>query len=160
LKIADDFGRRRLDQPDDWVCSEILHALQNRLSIIPILLASTPMPPQHALPSRIENLSRIQGFELRDSRWEADLSAVLHRLVELGLTRLSGKAVRYPKPRITIRDLTRIELKAALNALGGWDVSTSDIPGLEPNKRTELHRTFEFASFEDAVSFMGQAAGH
>jgi pterin-4a-carbinolamine dehydratase len=56
--------------------------------------------------------------------------------------------------------LTAAELESALDNLGNWDISYSDIPGNEPNKRTELHRIFDFASFEDAISFMGQAAPH
>ena len=46
LKIVDDYGRRRLDRPDDWECGEIRHALESRLPIIPLLLSHTPMPPR------------------------------------------------------------------------------------------------------------------
>jgi pterin-4a-carbinolamine dehydratase len=157
LKIVDDFGRRRLDKPDDWVCAEIRHALRSGLPIIPLLLSNTRMPPREALPESIGNLARIQAFELRDSRWENDLSALFERLVELGFVRTSGETVRYPKPMVTLKDLTDAELKSALESLPHWKVSVSDIPGSEPNKRTELVRVFEFASFEDAIAFMGGA---
>jgi pterin-4a-carbinolamine dehydratase len=158
LKIVDDYGRRRLDRPDDWVCGEIRHALESRLPIIPLLLSNTPMPPREALPECIGNLSRIQAFELRDSRWENDLAALFERLVELGFERTSGETVRYPKPMVSLKDLTDLELKSALENLPNWKVSVSDIPGSEPSKRTELARVFEFASFEDAIAFMGVAA--
>jgi pterin-4a-carbinolamine dehydratase len=160
LRIADDYGRRRLDQPDDWVCNEILHALQNKIPVIPIILSNTKIPVREALPKSIDNLWRIQYFELRDNRWEADLSAFFDRLVELGLKRSSARAIRYQKPRITIRDLTDHEVQSALSTLDNWSVAISDIPGHEPSKRTELYRIFEFASFEDAIQFMGTAAGH
>jgi pterin-4a-carbinolamine dehydratase len=158
LKIVDDYGRRRLDKPDDWVCGEIRHALGSRLPIIPLLVSHTPMPPREALPESIGNLARNQAFELRDSRWESDLSALFERLVELGFERTSGETVRYPKPMLSIKDLTGAELRSALEALPGWTQLVSDIPGSEPNKRTELARVFEFASFDDAIAFMGRAA--
>jgi hypothetical protein len=97
LRMADDYGRRRLDRPDDWVCNEILHALQRKLPIIPILLSKSPMPVREALPESIKDLWRIQGFELRDDRWEADLSAVFDRLVELGLKRTGGITEQHGK---------------------------------------------------------------
>jgi pterin-4a-carbinolamine dehydratase len=158
LRLVDEHGRRRLDHPDDWVCAEIRHALKKKLPIIPLLLSNTPMPPREALPKSIGNLSRIQAFELRDSRWETDLSLLFERLVELGLERPSGETVRYPKPIVSLKELTSLELRTALANLPGWVESTSGIPGSEPHKRTELSRVFEFASFEDAISFMGVAA--
>lgn len=158
LKIADDHGRRRLDRPDDWVCGEIRHAVERRLPIIPLLLSKTQMPPREALPESIGNLSRIQAFELRDDRWENDLSALFERMVELGFERTAGETIRYPKPMVNLRDLTDAELDSALKSLGqDWKKSVSDIPGSEPNKRIELRRVFEFASFEDAIAFMGAA---
>ena len=159
LKIADENGRRRLDKADDWVCNEIHHALQEGLSIIPLLLSNTSMPSPGALPERIAKLSRITAFELRGIRWETDLSTLFLRLVELGLNRLTNESVRYPKPKVTLKELTDSELEAALKGLSSeWTVSVTHIPGFEPNKRTELCHSFEFASFEDAIAFMGAAA--
>jgi pterin-4a-carbinolamine dehydratase len=34
---------------------------------------------------------------------------------------------------------------------------SSEIPGREPQMRTELYRSFEFSSFDDAIAFMGAA---
>jgi pterin-4a-carbinolamine dehydratase len=157
LRIADENGRRRLDRADDWVCNEIRHGLQEELPIIPILLSNTPMPSKEALPKSIRNLSLRQSFELRDSRWESDLSMLFQRLVDLGLKRLTAQSIRYPKPLLTIKELTDMELRQALTTLPGWDVSVTEIPGSEPNKRKEIVRTFEFASFEDAMAFMSAA---
>jgi pterin-4a-carbinolamine dehydratase len=154
LRIADEYGRRRLDKVDDWVCNEIRHGLQAGLTIIPLLLSNTPRPPREALPKTIENLSNIETFELRDNRWENDLSTLFQTLVELGLKRVSAESVRYPMPRLSLNELTKPELDSALETLSGWEVRPTDIPGSEPK---ELCRTFEFASFEDAIAFMGKA---
>jgi pterin-4a-carbinolamine dehydratase len=163
LKIADDNGRRRLDKPDDWVCNEIGHALRAKLSIIPLLLSGTPMPKRDALPEAIANLARFQGVEIRDTRWESDLANVLDSLDRLGLKRRSANPIRYPKPILNLKELTAQELASALvslnsdNVSDGWKDIVSEIPGREPNTRIELHRLFEFASFEDAMAFMAQA---
>jgi pterin-4a-carbinolamine dehydratase len=58
---------------------------------------------------------------------------------------------------LVIKELTDLELESALQALTEWTISVSDIPGREPSKSTELYRQFEFASFEDALAFMGGA---
>ena len=42
----------------------------------------------------------------------------------------------------------------------GWELATSTIPGKEPLKRTELVKTYEFASFEDAINFIATASIH
>src|SRR5262245_45892816 len=36
LRIGDLYGKRRLDQEDDWVRKEILHAFEHKLLIIPL----------------------------------------------------------------------------------------------------------------------------
>ena len=56
---------------------------------------------------------------------------------------------------LTIRELTEQELEAVKTL--SWEIIETDLPGLEPKKRTELFRKFEFASFEDAMAFMGAA---
>jgi pterin-4a-carbinolamine dehydratase len=160
LRMADENGRRRLDKDDDWVRNEIRHALETKLHVIPILLSNTPPLTREALPECIGSLYRFQAFELRDDRWENDLSIFLSRLSELGLKRAGPQAVRYPTPKVTLKELTTEELKAALSALKDWRVIESGIPGKEPRKSTELYRAFEFASFEDAIAFMSAAVPH
>ena len=158
LRIADEYGRRRLDQEDDWVRNEILHALEHKLRVIPVVLSGTPLPKKDALPPSIARLPAHQAFALRDDQWEPDLMLLLSRLEELGLKRFSVPAIRYPTPRVTLKELSPEEMDAALERLPGWDVIVSDIPGKEPRKRSEPCRVFEFASFNDAMSFMGAAA--
>ena len=72
LSSTDEHYRRRIDNEDDWVRNEILHALETKVRILPVLLSRTPMPDARALPPAIANLARFQVFELRDERWETD----------------------------------------------------------------------------------------
>ena len=157
LRIADEYGRRRLDREDDWVRTEILQALERKLRVIPLLLSGTSLPAKDALPPSIAKLTAHQAFELRDDRWESDLALLLSRLEEMGLERVAPPAVRYPTPRVTLKELSPEELNAALERLPGWRLVASDIPGKELRKRSELFRVFEFTSFEDAIAFMDAA---
>lgn len=84
LRIADEYGRRRIDKEDDWVRNEIYHAIDNRIIVLPVLLAKTPIPEKSALPDCLSKLVQRQAFELRDDRWESDLNLLLARLEEVG----------------------------------------------------------------------------
>ena len=91
LSSKDLYHRRRLDQPGDWVHDEIHHFIVAKKPILPLLLSKTPLPVPKGLPPTIAGLSGFQAFELRYDRWEADLSALAERLVELGFGRASPK---------------------------------------------------------------------
>jgi pterin-4a-carbinolamine dehydratase len=160
LRIADEFGRRRIDREDDWVRNEIARGLDSRVRLMPVLLSRTPLPEREALPPPLQRLVQRQAFELRDDRWEQDLNALIAGLESLGFKRRSEKPIRYPKPKVTIAELSRDELDEALRGLSKWQRVVSEIPGKEPLKRTELKRTYEFRSFVEAIAFMADAAPH
>jgi pterin-4a-carbinolamine dehydratase len=160
LRIADEYGRRRIDKKDDWVQNEIRHALDNGVMVLPILLSKTPLPERSALPDCLGKLVERQAFELRDDRWESDLKLLLSRLETFGFQRKSDSPVLYPKPCIALKELSRDEIMDALKQLPGWELTISDIPGEEPFKRTEFTKVYDFASFEDAINFMHAASKH
>ena len=160
LRIADEYGQRRIDKEDDWVRNEIRHALESKVHLIPLLLSGTALPEQRALPRCLQDLTRHHAFDLRDDRWESDLNLLVSKLEGAGLEKVVGQAVRYPTPRVSLNELSPTEIEEVLATLPGWDKSISDIPGKEPLKRTEFRRAFEFASFEDAIRFMVEAGQH
>jgi pterin-4a-carbinolamine dehydratase len=159
LSVADQHRKRRIDNADDWVRNEIRHALQSKLRILPVLLSKTPMPERAAFPDAIADLARFQGFELRDDRWEGDLALLLTRMQELGFRRVSSQNIRYPVPRVSLHELTEKQLRDALKRLPEWQAVTSDLPGSPGLVGSEIHRAYEFASFEDAMAFMSAAVG-
>jgi pterin-4a-carbinolamine dehydratase len=59
-----------------------------------------------------------------------------------------------------LNELSQDEITQALEELPGWELLVSDLAGKEPKQRTELKKTYEFASFEDAMDFMASAAKH
>lgn len=59
-------GKRRIHEPDDFVRMEIELGLQLvHITVIPVLLENTPMPPKHLLPKSIESLSFRHALEVR-----------------------------------------------------------------------------------------------
>ena len=160
LRVTDEYGRRRLDREDDWVRTEIRHALDRSIPIVPVLLSKTPLPERAALPEPIARLVGRQAFDLRDDRWEQDISALISTVETLGFRRRSARPIRYPTPRVTLAELSPDELNDALREMPGWELVTSEVPGHEPVMRTELKRVYEFRSFEDAIGFMASAVAH
>lgn len=79
LRISDEYGRRRIDKGDDWVRNEIRYALENGVTVLPILFSKTSLPERSALPECLGRLTERQAFELKDDRWELDLNLLLLR---------------------------------------------------------------------------------
>ena len=154
LRVTDDYGRRRIDRDDDWVRTEIAHALQDRKRILPIVLTPDGMPRAEALPKEIENLAYVQPFELRNDRWESDLNLLVRELEKQGFERVAAGGVRYPTPQVSITEIPQKEFAAILRTLPGWTEVVSPLPGQEPLQQIELHKAFEFASFQQAIEFM------
>jgi TIR domain len=70
LAATDGGGRRRLDDPDDFVRKELERALDLDLPIIPVLVGRATMPTREDLPATLGDLTGHQAFdELRGERW-------------------------------------------------------------------------------------------
>jgi TIR domain len=85
LTITDEHGRRRLDDPDDFVRLEIEAALTRRVRVIPILVEGAQMPRADELPDSLVKLVRRQALELSPTRFEADTSRLL-KVLDMTLT--------------------------------------------------------------------------
>jgi TIR domain/Kelch motif len=77
LTITGPDGRRRLDDPDDFVRLEIEAALTRNVRVIPILVDGARMPRADELPPSLAALVRRQALELSPSRFDFDLSRLV-----------------------------------------------------------------------------------
>jgi TIR domain len=75
--VADEDGRRRLDEPDDFVRLEIETALTRNVRVIPILVDGATMPRAEQLPPSLARLVRRQALELSPARFDSDTSRLL-----------------------------------------------------------------------------------
>ncbi|HEU4667344.1 MAG TPA: toll/interleukin-1 receptor domain-containing protein [Arthrobacter sp.] len=74
MTISDEDGRRRLDDPDDFVRLEVQAALTRNVRVIPILVDGARMPRADELPESLGKLVRRQALEFSPARFEFDTS--------------------------------------------------------------------------------------
>jgi hypothetical protein len=87
LTLADEEGRRRLDNPDDWIRFEIRTALKRRVRVIPVLVDGAKMPRQQQLPTDLSDLARLNALEMSYDRYAYDasrLAAAIQRALATG----------------------------------------------------------------------------
>jgi hypothetical protein len=77
---ADEDGRRRLDDPGDFVRLEIEAALARGVRVIPVLVDGARVPRPDQLPPSLAALARRQAVELSHARFSSDLSSLLNVL--------------------------------------------------------------------------------
>ena len=80
LESKDAGGKRRLDDPTDFVRQEIATALKRNIPVTPVLLQGTPMPAEQSLPDDLKELAFRNGFELSHTRWRSDVREMAQRL--------------------------------------------------------------------------------
>ena len=80
LTARDKEGRRRLDDPNDFIRLEIGVALKRGVRVIPVLVGDATIPRPEDLPADLEMLARRQAYELSDKRWEFDVGQLVSTL--------------------------------------------------------------------------------
>lgn len=93
LTVEDKAGRRRLDDPGDFVRREIESALGRKIRVIPVLVQDAAMPGAGELPPSLGALARRHAIELSDDRWAYDVDR-LARTIQVTL-----QENRDPAPR-------------------------------------------------------------
>jgi pterin-4a-carbinolamine dehydratase len=162
LFLQDTNGRRRIDNKNDWVRTEVLSGFEAGRTVLPILVSGATLPRLEALPASLQPLLDSQGYELNDTYWERDSAYLFERIEALGIPRTSsdsiGSDLAWPQPIDKSKELTEAELDHALATLPGWKIVNRTHPKMQGRKTVELYRIFEFKSFEDAMHFMSTAA--
>lgn len=83
--VTDSSGRRRLDDPHDFVRLETGAALRRGIRVIPVLVDHAAMPSAEVLPEDLKPLARRQALEISHAQWHgttAELIAALERVLE------------------------------------------------------------------------------
>jgi hypothetical protein len=101
LTIKDKAGRRRLDDPGDFVRLEVESALTRGIRVIPVLVQDAPMPRAEELPASLAKLARRNAIELSDARWAYDvdrLARTIHDILKETPAVKPEKATPLPDP--------------------------------------------------------------
>ena len=65
------YGRRRIDDPDDWVRLEISLALSDASKrVIPVLVDDAELPPAEVIPECVSGITSCQAVVLRHDHWD------------------------------------------------------------------------------------------
>ena len=94
LSSADEEGRRRLDNPEDFVRLEIGTALKRGIRVIPVLVEGALMPQSGQLPDDLKLLARRNALNISHDRFRADaerLNGAVERALESARVELQRK---------------------------------------------------------------------
>jgi len=75
--VVDRHGRRRLEDPDDWIVQEIRVALDRGIRVIPVLVDPARMPARKELPEILAPLANRQAVTLRHESFGADTEQLI-----------------------------------------------------------------------------------
>jgi hypothetical protein len=82
---ADAAGKRKIDDPDDYVRAEIVTALDSQRRVLPILVDGAMMPKEKELPREVVPLASRNALELRHVQWERDVARLIGELYGGGI---------------------------------------------------------------------------
>ena len=92
LTITDDEGRRRLENPDDFVRLEIAAALERDIRVIPVLVKEATMPRTVDLPDNLKSLARRNAIEISHTRFDTDADRLI-RAIERAIEQVERNKV-------------------------------------------------------------------
>jgi hypothetical protein len=107
LDVTDRSGRRRLDDPTDFVRMEVEAALRRGIPVIPLLVQGASMPGQDRLPSSLAEFSYRNGIPVRpDPDFHRDMNRLMRDLEKYIAPRAKPEkpaARPKPEPRAPVR---------------------------------------------------------
>jgi len=80
--ITDEMGRKRLEDPNDFVRLEVLSALERDVRVVPVLVHGAEMPSAEDLPSELESITRRNAFDIRHRHFDTDVNSLVDQLAE------------------------------------------------------------------------------
>jgi pterin-4a-carbinolamine dehydratase len=162
LRTSDEWGKRRIDQENDWVRQEVSVALSTKGKIvIPVLVRDAVLPPSDALPESLRDLVHRQVIEIRTAYWDHDINLLLGQIVPRPqLVGQTSPDEPYPRnPPEGPDPITDEKLQVYLSTeLVKWKRKVSPLPEDPDRVRIELFREYRFKSFREAIGFMSQVA--
>ena len=158
-----EWGQRRIDDPDDWVRQELAASFSSNKRVVPVLVRGAKLPPQNALPDALKPLADPQAVEIRRDYWEHDVQLLLAQLDDRRADPSDGGQWTWPYPRRFPEGpapvpLDKVRRTIATELDDKWTIKPSKLPENQELERVELCREFKFKTFRDAIGFMTQVA--
>lgn len=84
LNAEDAGGNRRLDDPDDWVSSELAYGLAQRdVTVFPVRVDDAAWPIKDQLPPPLKALCDLNAAQVDHDTWDNDWNPLLDRIADL-----------------------------------------------------------------------------
>jgi hypothetical protein len=80
LDCKDETGKRRLDDPSDFVRLEIGNALKRDIPVIPVRVQGAYLPKADQLPDELKDFAFRNASELTHERWNSDVQLLTEKL--------------------------------------------------------------------------------
>lgn len=109
-------GKRRLDNPNDFIRLEVATALRRNVRVIPVLVQGARMPKADELPGELERLARRQAVEVSDTRWDSDVDQLIKAL-ESALHQETQPSVAQQPAALIAKEAGQRRVLPALTAL-------------------------------------------
>jgi len=129
--ITDEMGRKRLDDPHDFVRAEVQAALDRNVLIIPVLVNGSKMPKTEDLPYELRSLTSFKAIEIRHRRFDSDfdrlvveLEHLLGEQIDKDPKTLDGK---FARRLLIFAGLVLVPLLVGIFILLGWLGNNSTI---------------------------------
>ncbi len=101
VKTRDSSGKRRLDDPNDWVRMEVASALAKEIRVIPVLVGGAKLPKVEDLPDDLKSLVKRQAAVVGTSNFRHEMAGLAGdigiivgrdrvRMIKLGLAVAAG----------------------------------------------------------------------
>ena len=82
LDAYDEQGRRRLDDPHDFVRLELAAALNRNIRVIPVLVGGARLPVAEQLPEPLGRLVNRHAVSLDNETWESGVNKIVRSFVD------------------------------------------------------------------------------
>jgi len=128
LTATDHEGRRRLDDPNDFVRLETASALKRDIPVIPVLVQGAAMPKADSLPDDLKEFAFRNAVELTHARWESDVQLLIKAL---GRYVEAGEHTEQPEAATVVNDATA--KSSSMEALG--PIKRAEAPNAGPSAK-------------------------
>ncbi len=106
LSVTDDAGRRRLDDPGDFVHIEVRWALERGVPVVPILVQGASIPSPEELPEPLRPLAFRNAAEVRPGRdFHPDVDRLIESLLASARARESSDRQTVEQPQVEDREV-------------------------------------------------------
>jgi hypothetical protein len=139
-------GKRRLENPSDWIRIELATALKRNIRVIPVLMGGASLPAVDLLPDELASLAHRQAHELTDKRWSYDVEQLLRTLPAARQKPPIRPEGSHPLPSLWRSEPVVIGSLVAVAAVAAW-ISLQSFNAFAPSRGTvaptSLPRTSE-----------------